>query len=258
MNEEYTDNYFREQAIYLSKKIAKAHKLLNNLHHASLGYVGEELMRSFLKKIFKNQGLSVVQGFIQKENDLSKQCDIIIIDNSIKNAIKYRVGNLFVVSSNSVRAVIEVKTSIQIKTWHTTLDEIKILNAWGIHNFFLFVYGQFSIRTLKTFLYGTSILSNDIVVDVDSKYDHGCEYLLPRCICSLDSNATHTLSYIDGGRDSIGYLSVKAFDNNNQQIASLHEFISEIWQSVYEYNEDSLIPNYAYFKKVNGVILYEL
>lgn len=251
----YNNDFFRDNAKHLVNRIDEAREYFKD-HMPSLGYVGEELLREFLRELFKSHNISVTQGFIRKDGKISRQCDIIIYDPS-KDTERYHVGELSIVSANSVKAVIEVKTSIQKKTWQTTLCEIKKLKVLDIQNFYLFVCGKLSIKTLETFLFGNSS-SNEFQVDSPSKYDHGDEYYLPKCICSVQTNATYTMDYIDCGRDSMGYLCVDAIDDKDQQIASLHEFLLNIWVSVLEDTNTDIFPEIAYFNKPNGVVLYYL
>lgn len=255
MSNKYTNDYFRQQAIELSQEIKRAHDYFDNKHLPSLGYVGEELLRLFLRKMFQNEGLSVAQGFVKKGEKLSNQCDIIIYDSRL-DTIKYNIGDLVVVSPNAVKTIIEVKSSIQTNTWKTTIESYKSLNELGISKFCIFVYNKLSIRTLRTFLYGKSS-SDEILID-KSKYDHGDENYLPNCICSIGSNATYSLSYIDNGRDCFGYLSAKAYDSTNQLVASLHEFICNIWSLVCSRDESIIFPQCDYFERVERVVLYEM
>jgi len=250
-----TNDFFRESARQLLDSIDGAKKHFKK-HLPSLGYVGEELLRCFLRDMLNSCRFSVTQGFISHKGEMSKQCDIIIYDPT-RDAEGYHVGEVSIVSLGSVVAVIEVKTSISKRTWQTTLDEIKILADWGIHNFYLFVYEDLTINTLKTFLFGHSISTN-FIVDASPKYDHGDESYLPKCICSIRSNVTYSMSIVDCGRDALGYLSVEAYDHSEQPIASLHEFLSNIYFSISNSHKCTILPDINYYKRTKGLILYDL
>ena len=59
--------------------------------------------------------VSVEQGFILSQNGkMSKQCDILIYDSHYFAPI-YRINDIVVVPSDSVIAIIEVKTTITKK-----------------------------------------------------------------------------------------------------------------------------------------------
>lgn len=79
-------------------------------HTVIIGDYCEYLVKQFLAGIIKKYKIGT--GLIQKdpkESAVSKQCDIIIYDDTIKNY--FEAGDIVIVPPESVKAVIEVKAT---------------------------------------------------------------------------------------------------------------------------------------------------
>ena len=204
-------------------------------HKPSVGYVGEQALRLAVRKIIPND-FDVCQGFILNNNIdnkdmLSNQCDIIIYHKE-KGAIAYSIGDLKVVHSHSVVAVIEVKSSIRKESFFTTLKAFEKLNEIGVNNTFVFVFGPLSNHSLKkwTFHYKLSENNNDewIIMDTDL-YDWSDVEWLPNAILSLESCNFYKLDHLqDDENDWVGYASYIIKDRKNKEVNCLQEFFANI------------------------------
>lgn len=94
-------------------------------HPTALGNETESILRDFLKTYIPKH-YSIGHGFIfKKNNEISKQCDIIIYDSSFFPPI-FKRGDFVIVSPEAVMTVIEVKTEIgKGETLESALDNIK-------------------------------------------------------------------------------------------------------------------------------------
>ena len=111
---------YRKEARTMLSKVNKARTLFCN-HMPSIGYVGEQILLQSLKRILPKE-YDICQGFVQSSDfQLSSQCDIIIYRKGV-GAIHYSFKDLKVIDYSSVIAVIEVKSSVNKKSFFTTLD----------------------------------------------------------------------------------------------------------------------------------------
>ena len=89
-------------------------------HPTSIGTSHEGIIRRFLQKYIPKR-LAVGEGFIiDQQNNPSKQCDIVIWSH-LDYAPYYREGDFVILPAEAVKAVIEVKT---------TLDKGQIISAY--------------------------------------------------------------------------------------------------------------------------------
>lgn len=130
MNKINHEEKYRKEAERLISNMESAKQLLN-IHRPSIGYVGESLLRRTLNRLLPHN-VGICQGFIcatknGNKDRLSKQCDIIIYQKN-NSSILYSCRDLKVVKAESVIAVIEVKSSINKKTFFTTLEAFQKLH----------------------------------------------------------------------------------------------------------------------------------
>lgn len=224
---------FRKQSETLIEKVNEARRLFSN-HKPSIGYVGEHTLRQTIQDISPKE-FGVCQGFIcnsskKNSNEISQQCDIIIY-RKVNKAEKYSAGELKIIYSNYVIAVIEVKTSIKKETFFTTLDAFVTLSKFGIKNRYIFIFGSISKQSLNKWfsLYKLRDNKNDNEFIVTELYDWSDIQMLPNSILSLKSSKYYVLDHVqDDNNDYIGYISYKITNKENKEICSLQEFFATL------------------------------
>ena len=87
----------------------RVRNLIGNKHWGEEGRYKEIILMNYLKRILP-RNVSVGTGFIQGNNDLSTQIDIIIYDNTFP--VLFSEGDFVVTVPENVVAIIEVKTKI--------------------------------------------------------------------------------------------------------------------------------------------------
>lgn len=271
------EELYREQAIRLVDIITESRRLMP-FHKPSIGYVGEEVLRNFIRQIIP-EGYNVCSGFIKpnytsipfatikEENKnfdtpVSPQCDIIIYKND-KNALEFECGDIKIVNQEFIHMVIEVKSSIGPKIFEKVLRDFELI---GIRHKVLFIYTAPTIQTIKKYFYNRIvdednrnskiIEENNVIVYGESAdkgtsiYDHDSFNNLPEVIVSLTPNKEFFLSkdYVVLERDYMGYNSIDFEDSKNKRISSLQELACYI---------DMSFDNNNYTIDITRIIDYE-
>ena len=226
------NEFFRLKAEELLNRLKQV-KTIVSKHNLTIGQIAEGILRAFLKEVCPNK-VQVAQGFIYKDNNISTQCDIIIYDNFNYSPL-FTWGDLIVVDSNAVLAVIEVKVSIREKDFNKTISDFELLESMGVCNKFLFIYNAPLLKTLKTYFF-PSIDNDSPIFSTNLKYDHDCYEKLPDAIVGLNKAYYLQKGYADVGRDMLGYNSFIWVDEENKEISCLEEFVSAILSIVAEYS----------------------
>lgn len=93
-------------------------------HTGSIGLHHEEIVKEMIRPILSER-FSLRSGFIYSGPGLvSKQCDLIIIDEHDPSPYFFQMGNLVVVHPRAVAAVIEIKTKLTKETFHDALSNL--------------------------------------------------------------------------------------------------------------------------------------
>lgn len=87
----------------------RVRNLIGNKHWGEEGRYKEIILMNYLKRVLP-KNVSVGTGFVQGNNDLSTQIDIIIYDNTFP--VLFSEGDFVVTVPENVVAIIEVKTKI--------------------------------------------------------------------------------------------------------------------------------------------------
>lgn len=247
---------YRRAASNLIEQIYEAKSYLK-VHKPSLGTYGEFLLMNTLANILPDD-YEVAQGFVVDYADdkwISNQCDIII---HRKDCGVVRIfGFTKLIDVKYVDAVIEVKSSISEKTFHSTLKVFERLESKGIENTFIFVYGRLTKRSLSRWLFSYNMTSTDTntMISATSKFDLPDKEWLPKGIASLHNNIFYSLSHIQtGNNDCFGYLAYNIHDNEDKAISSLQEFLNIVTQSI---NVDFEI-NIEQYSLKNGIPLFQI
>lgn len=252
---------FRELSHNFVHRIEESRKIMS-FHKPSIGYVGEEMLRNFIRGIIPKEYYKVCSGFIkQKFPDfpftiikagnkddstlVMPQCDIIIYKND-KKALEFECGDIAVVNKEFVHMVIEVKSSIGPKNFEKTLKDFELIN---ISHKVLFVYTAPTIQTIRKYFYNRSayednknskiIEGNNVIVDSKPTdkgvyiYDH-CDFNnLPDVIVSLTPNKEFFLKkdYVVLEDDYLGYNNITFEDSQNKRISCLQELACHIYET---------------------------
>ena len=103
----------------------RVRNLIGSSNWGEDGRYKEYILRNIIRK-FVPSNLKIGTGFIVKnENDeykCSSQIDILIFDSSYP--VLFNEGDFFIVSPNSVKAIIEVKTNIENQSLHEAVEKI--------------------------------------------------------------------------------------------------------------------------------------
>ena len=227
------EDKYRQQAKVFLRRMTEA-KLFFDKHKPSIGFVGEYLRRKSLYSLMP-QSYGICQGFVTYRGEISRQCDIIIYRKG-KKSIHKTYGELKIVNSENVVAVIEVKSSITKETYLSTLKAFEQLNALRVTNCFLFVYGQITRKKLSNWLFSykhPNTSTEQYCVTDSYLYDWSDMEWLPNSVLALGSNKYFRIDHItlDNG-DWVGYTALNIKDRNNAHISCLQEFFSAIVMSI--------------------------
>lgn len=277
------NDYYRKEASVLQKLIAEARFFLSQ-HKPSIGFWGEYLLRGFLRTNL-SEDIKVGQGFIwlnedtkstfptlccpisEKmvgmehifQNTISTQCDIIVYTGEPVKTF----GEIDVVCSKDVIAVIEVKCSISIKTLEKTIDAFQKLNEMGIKSKYLFIYNSCSMKTIMSHIY--TKVKNDKIKNLwisDEQveiFDHGDECYLPTAVIGVSNNYFLCQDYVISNRDQFGYVAYELRDDI-EKLSCLQLFLSHLLGNIdssikgsngFKMNFESMINKYSF-------VLYDL
>lgn len=247
---------YRKAASNLIEQINEARSYLK-VHKPSLGSFGEFLLMNTLSHLLPDD-YEVSQGFVvdyTSDKWISNQCDIIIHRKYC--GIVRIFGYTKLIDVKYVDAVIEVKSTISKKTFHSTLKAFERLASKGVVRTFIFVYGKLTRRSLSNWLFSYHEVSTDtsIMIGETSKFDWPDKEWLPKGIASLHNNTFYRLSHLqNNNNDYIGYLAYNINDNEDKAISSLQEFLNIVSQSIrvdFEINAE-------YYSLKNGVPLFQM
>ena len=231
-----SEEVYRKEARTMLSNIQRVRGLFSN-HMPSIGYVGEHLLLQSMKRILPKD-YDICQGFVQSgDSQLSSQCDIIIYRKEI-GAIHYSFKDLKVIYYSYVVAVIEVKSSVNKKTFFSTLDAFNDFGKLGISHCFLFVFNKITRKSINNWFlqyrFPESIKDGWIVSDTEL-YDWPDKEWLPKSILSLVSCKYYVLGHIQYDKnDCLGYAAYKITDKENREISCLQEFYASIMKMLNE------------------------
>ena len=192
-------DYFRLVSNELLNKLNQIRHFIKK-HNPTIGVLTEEILRDFLKT-YLPKSISVEQGFIMSSSgELSKQCDILIYD-SFRFAPLYRLNGIVIVPTESVLAIVEVKTTVTKQICHDAIDYFKNVKAISSSKTYLFIYNSCEISKLENYLM-TYKHEGDY-----QKFDHDTFSLLPDEITGLNNSYHLKKDSVISNRDMIGYSS---------------------------------------------------
>ena len=117
-----TLSYFESFSEELKSKFQRTKILIPN--NVATGNYHEEIIRTVLRN-FLSTRYSVKTGFIYKSKDeVSKQIDILIIDENIPSVYLFQEGQFAIVMPEAVVCVIEVKSTIDKKGFIQSIENI--------------------------------------------------------------------------------------------------------------------------------------
>lgn len=116
-------DYFLSYAGEIKGKLDRLKNLINN--RAANGNYHEEIIRVMLRN-FLSKRFSVKTGFIYRDSEhISKQIDIMIVDENEPAAYIFQEGDFAVVLPKAVVTVLEVKTSLDKASFRDSVLNIK-------------------------------------------------------------------------------------------------------------------------------------
>lgn len=230
------NEYFRQKVIELYSKLQQAKNMVPN-HNLYYGLLAESILRVFLRDVLPMR-IGVCQGFIEQKGKLSQQCDIIIYDQ-LNYAPIYSYGEIQVIPSDSVIAVVEVKVSITSESFQSTLVAFERLAQMGIMNKYMFIYEGPAIKTLEKYFYPQRTDSDKVYVG-EPLYDHSDKERLPKAILNLKRNYYLKQDLVPDV-DMMGYMAYKSVDKGGN-IACLQSFIESILSLILPLKEKDNTP----------------
>jgi len=119
----------------LDAKKNRVRNLIGDKHWGEEGRYKEKILKNLVKKYLPNN-LSIGTGFIinniASKPIVSNQIDIIIYDN---NTPPLFIEDDFIITDPSnVKAVIEIKTKLDIRKLKKTIDDFKLLSKFPLYN----------------------------------------------------------------------------------------------------------------------------
>ncbi|GBE33489.1 hypothetical protein BMS3Bbin05_02430 [bacterium BMS3Bbin05] len=105
-----TENYFKDLTKELEALKNRVRHYIHDVHWVSDGEWKESVLRTVLKRHLPSN-VGVGRGFIVKAEQSSTQIDILLYDNT--KPILFRDGDFVIVTADSVKGVIEVKTKLR-------------------------------------------------------------------------------------------------------------------------------------------------
>ncbi|OFY24255.1 MAG: hypothetical protein A2W98_15335 [Bacteroidetes bacterium GWF2_33_38] len=240
-------NYFKLVSDELLIKLNQTRQFIKK-HNPTIGVLTEEILRSFLKN-YLPKSVSVEQGFILSENGmLSKQCDILIYDSNFY-APFYRINDIVVVPSDSVIAVIEVKTTLNKSIFHSVIDYFENISMITGAKKYLFVYNSCDITKLSGYFQSYKHKGDY------QQFDHNTFQSLPDEITGINNSYHLRKDSVIGDREQIGYSSYFFNDEKGTEISALQNFYISVYSLIEEYNDknrktdESRKERDSYYKK---------
>lgn len=226
MNKQIRRNeFFRLKAKELLNSIEQVHAFIKK-HNLSRGLIAESVLRDFLRSILPEIA-KVSQGFVEWNGILSHQCDIIIYDR-VHYAPLYSYGDIEIVPSNAVYAVIEVKTNIDAKKFGKILYDFELLNRLKVNQKYLFVYNGCKVSTIKNYFFGSYVPTYGRKKG-EPLYDHENYDALPDAIVSLSPDFyLGKEHHQDNNRDMKGYIAYSITDNTDNKVACIQKFVEQL------------------------------
>lgn len=253
----HLNEYMRIKVQELVLLLKQARELVPN-HNLSVGYIGEEVLRSFLQANIPKR-YRVTQGFVSDGSSNSPQCDIIIYDQ-MNYAPLYSYGSIDVIPAKSVIATIEVKTSVNKKSFCEALKRIDKLCQLRVNNNYMVIYSYIRPQTIEKYFYasqshqtrrnGSADYDNeDIMHSTSCSYDV-CDYeRLPKSIVVLENGYCLQQDYVqDKYDDYYGYSAYQMIDVYNREVASLQIFMNELFNLIEKGNLIESVPPMSYNK----------
>jgi len=96
----------------------RVRNLIGDAHWGEEGRYKEEILKSTIRRFLPNN-VSVGTGFVNTENRISKQLDIIIYDNT--RPLLFSEGDFIITTPSNVLGVIEVKSNLKVTKLRDTV-----------------------------------------------------------------------------------------------------------------------------------------
>ena len=257
----HLNDFFRLKVKELNTQFEQAKALIVN-HNLSVGLILEEILREFLRAVLPGR-FGITQGFIAMGATLSRQCDIIIY-NCVDYAPLYLAGDIKIVPSESVAAVIEVKSSINFERFIETIKAFDRLTRMGIRDKYLFVFSSPQAKCIIRWLYKYDFKNrckmisqcNDdsyIVSDI-SHLDVGDLEVIPKGIVSLEKEMFLSLSHCqDDKNDYWGYVEYEVTDMAEKRVSRLQQFLTSLQDAIIEVKHTELFIPYDNIKEGDDI-----
>lgn len=184
-------------------------------------------------------------------DSISPQCDIIIFTGKPEKTF----GEIVIVNSKDVIAVIEVKCSIDRKKFENTLVNFRKLARMGVKNKYLFIFNSCSLRSIHSYFYPQNAKDEVAIAQIfNPLYDHGDEIWLPNAVVGVNKNYCLCQNYVISDRDQFGYTFYR-LKNDAENISCLQLFLSHLFCNIdsmckgensFDIDFNSMIEEYSF------------
>ena len=113
--------YFRSLSSELQSVKDRVRYLIGSAHYPTDGEWKETVLRTVLRRHLPDN-VKVGRGFVVNATTSSNQIDVLLYDSS--KPILYKDGDLVIVTSDAVKGIIEVKSSIDISAFKRTIKKL--------------------------------------------------------------------------------------------------------------------------------------
>ncbi len=206
-------------------------------HNLSVGLICEEILREFLRQFLPDR-IGLTPGFIENDRSLSNQCDIIIYDK-LNFAPLYSFGGISIIPSESVFAVVEVKSTLNYAGFCSTLESFERLKNMGVMNKYLFTFRAGQIKTIKQWFYRFASRNQpdmeDNVYVGEWPIDKPDFEYYPKAILDISQNLyLHQDHVPTGKRDMLGYSNYEIRNTDGIATSCLQCFVADIIGHAFE------------------------
>lgn len=140
------ENLFRGAALEMLSAFEKSKTAIRP---DEIGGPREAQIRAFLKEWMPNK-FDFPKGYlINNEKEISKECDIIIVDTDCHKFVMDNENNLRMVAENQVYSTIEVKSILDDSQLKNTIEKVNSVNNISTHNNYTFNKWESQVQFIK-------------------------------------------------------------------------------------------------------------
>lgn len=227
--------------------------LIDNNHWGEEGHFKEAILINYLRRVLPKH-LSVGTGFIRNKDNITKQIDIIIYDNTYP--LLFSEGDFIIATSENVVAIIEVKSNIVPNKICEIIDKANRNAEIITDNSDMFLFnGIFSYNSNpKPEVYIDNLKKHDFSYLTEKNYNQVYSRRLLSCVNHISLGSSYFLKLWPLGQD----------EENNRECLSENPDNYKPYYSLYKMDEDLAISYFLsnlqefIIKKASGTYRAEI